>query len=57
MTQHHNQASVPAPVVAAVFHVEPHPDPMARLFIAEIERLRAEIEHLKAQLYELGKGP
>lgn len=57
MTVPYNQASVPAPVVAAVFHVEPHPDPLTRLFIAEIERLREENESLKAQLYELGKGP
>ena len=52
-----SEAPAPAPKVEAVFHVEPHPDPLTRLFIAEIERLREENERLKAQLYELGKGP
>jgi hypothetical protein len=47
----------PAPKVEAVFHVEPHPDPLAQLLIAEIERLRAENERLMAQLYEAGKAP
>jgi hypothetical protein len=53
----YNQASMPAPVVAAVFHVEPHPDPTVRQLIAEIERLRLENERLTAELYDLGKGP
>jgi hypothetical protein len=52
-----NEATSPSPTVEAVFHVEPHPDPVVRALIEEIERLRAENETLKAQLYELGKGP
>lgn len=30
----------PPPTVEATFHVEPHPDPLVRALVAEIERLR-----------------
>ena len=46
-----NEAVPPAPVVAAEFHVEPHPDPLVRLLIAEIERLRFENALLKEKLH------
>lgn len=52
-----NEITATVPKVEAVFHVERHPDPLARLLIAEIERLREENERLKAQLYEAGKAP
>lgn len=46
-----NEATVPAPVVEATFHVEPHPDPVVRALIAEVERLRDENKKLKEALY------
>lgn len=43
-----NQATAPMPTVKAEFHVEPHPDPVVRALIAEVERLRAENTELRA---------
>lgn len=48
--QFQNEASPPAPVVKAEFHVEPHPDPVVRALILEVERLREENSLLRAQL-------
>jgi len=47
----YNQASMPAPVVEAVFHVEPHPDPVIQGFIELVGKLRAEIARLKEELH------
>lgn len=38
-----HEVRIPAPVLQAEFHVEPHPDPVVRALIAEVERLRAEL--------------
>lgn len=38
-----NEAQAPSPTVEAKFHVEPHPDPVVRALIAEVERLRSEL--------------
>lgn len=46
-----NEATAPTPTVEAVFHVEPHPDPVVRALIAEVERLREENRKLKEALY------
>ena len=46
-----NEATAPSPTVEAVFHVEPHPDPVVRALIAEVERLRDENRKLKEALY------
>lgn len=46
-----NEAAAPAPNVEAEFHVEPHPDPVVRALILEVERLRKENANLKEALY------
>lgn len=46
-----NEATVPSPTVEAVFHVEPHPDPVVRALIAEVEALRARKAELEAELF------
>ena len=47
-----NQATAPQPTVKAEFHVEPHPDPVVRALIAEVEKLRKENLELKAEVLE-----
>lgn len=42
-----SQPQAPAPTVLLEFNVEPHPDPVVRALIAEVERLRAENARLK----------
>ncbi len=49
-----NQAAAPSPTVEAKFHVEPHPDPVVRALIAEVERLRRVNDALVYKLSELG---
>jgi hypothetical protein len=44
--------SAPAPTVEIKYTVEPHPDPVVRALIAEIEKLRAENAELAARLQE-----
>lgn len=44
-----NEATAPQPTVEAEFHVEPHPDPVVRMLIAELERLRAECAYLRTE--------
>lgn len=44
-----NISIAPAPTVEATFHVEPHPDPVVRALIAEVERLRAEAAYLRSE--------
>lgn len=47
-----SQATAPQPTVQAEFHVEPHPDPVVRALIAEVELLRkenAEVAWLRAE--------
>lgn len=51
-----NQAAAPSPTVEAKFHVEPHPDPVVRALIVEVERLREENRSLQAQLNRLSRG-
>lgn len=51
-----NQANAPLPTVKAEFHVEPHPDPVVRALIAEVEALREQNRSLQAQVNLLGRG-
>ena len=44
--------AAPTPTVELKFNVEPHPDPVVRSLIAEIEKLRAENAELAARLQE-----
>ncbi len=50
-TKDDNIIPSPAPTVQAEFHVEPHPDPIVRELISEVERLRQENADLKEQLH------
>lgn len=45
-----NQANAPQPTVKAEFHVEPHPDPVVRALIAEVEKLRQDNNELRVKL-------
>jgi len=56
MNQYEPTTTAPTPIVEAEFHVEPHPDPLVRALIAQIEELRLEVEHLKEELYN-GTNP
>lgn len=44
----------PLPSVKLEFHVEPHPDPVVRGLIQEVERLRRINDALVAKLIEMG---
>lgn len=46
------EARLPAPRVTATFAVEPHPDPVVRALIAEVEALRKENAELRAEVLE-----
>jgi hypothetical protein len=51
-----NDATLPPPHVDAVFQCEPHPDPVVRALVSEVEQLRRDNATLRLQLEELGKG-
>jgi hypothetical protein len=51
-----NDPTLPPPHVEAVFAVEPHPDPVVRALVSEVEQLRRDNALLRLQLEELGKG-
>jgi hypothetical protein len=50
-TKTENLVPAPAPTIEAEFHAEPHPDPVIRALIAEVEKLRLENADLKEQLH------
>ena len=51
-TANTNIVPSPAPTIEAEFHVLPHPDPIVRALIAEIQSLREENARLTAELQE-----
>lgn len=47
-----NAPTLPPPQVEAAFAVEPHPDPVVRELVREVEQLRRDNADLRLQLAE-----
>jgi hypothetical protein len=50
-----SQVQASLPTVQASFSVEPHPDPVVRALITEVERLRAANLELQRQVQDFGE--